>query len=311
MDKMKINSIKADWIADSELNKTVGVWIDTDEGIFFGSAPQGTSDGDFEAVALPINQAVENIMKIVPEIISFDPSDLRALDNYLIEKGGQQMKEFGTNASVALSSAWAKMAARANNKSTPEFLANLLGTEMKMPVPSFNIINGGLHGAFDENGNPYNPIQETMLVPATANDFEEGYWMVMQVFKNLRKVSGETLVGKEGGFSPKQALMKSIEQVKQAIEKSGYKTDDFRLALDCAASEFLKDGLYTPVPGEEAKTAEGMVDFYKELINKSPIKIFSIEDPLDQNDFEGFAKVNEALKDVLIIGDDLYVTQKE
>jgi len=308
---MQIKSIKADWISDSELNKTVGVWIETDEGIFFGSAPQGTSDGDYEAIALPINEAVNNIRKISSKLKMFDPSDLRTMDEYIVSIGGEQMKSFGGNASVALSSAWAKMAAKSKGLSVQEFLADEIGSKMKMPLPAFNIINGGLHGALDKTGKPYNPIQELMLVPATAKTFEEGYWMVMQVFKNLRKVSGEALVGKEGGFSPAQPLPKSMDFVKEAIEKSGYKVEDFRFIIDCAASEFFKDGKYTPVAGESAMTVDEMIDFYKDLVKNSPIKILGIEDPFEQNDFAGFAKITKEMKDKVIIGDDIYVTQKD
>ncbi|MBN2095365.1 MAG: phosphopyruvate hydratase [Candidatus Aenigmarchaeota archaeon] len=308
---MQIKSIKADWIADSELNKTVGVWIETDDGTFFGSAPQGTSDGDYEAVAAPVDEAVKNIREIVPKLMLFDPSDLKTLDEYLVQLGGHQMQSFGGNASVALSSAWAKMAAHSKGVSVPEYLAEELGTRMRMPVPCFNIINGGLHGALDPSGKPYNPIQELMLVPASAESFEEGYCMVMQVFKNLRNATGEALVGKEGGFSPAQHLDWSIGKVKEAIEMSGYETKDFRLALDCAASEFFKDGLYTPVAGDKQRNVEEMVEFYKGLISNSPIKVMSIEDPLDQNDFRGFAEVTKALDGMMIVGDDLYVTQLE
>jgi enolase len=308
---MQIKSIKADWISDSELNKTVGVWIETDEGTFFGAAPQGTSDGDYEAIALPIDEAVNNIRKVITQLKVFDPCDLRSVDEFLVSLGGEQMREFGGNASVAISSAWAKMAAKANGKSVQEFLSDELGTRMKMPLPAFNIINGGLHGALDKTGKPYNPIQELMLVPATAQTFEEGYWMVMQVFKNLRKVSGEALVGKEGGFSPAQPLPKSIDMVEEAITKSGYKNEDFRLIIDCAASEFFKDGLYYPIAGEWGRNVNEMIGFYRDLVKNSPIKIMAIEDPFEQNDFAGFAKITKEMKGMIIIGDDLYVTQEK
>ena len=305
---MRIKSIKAFWLADSELNKTVGVKIKTDKGEFFGSAPQGTSDGIYEAVAVPVDKAISNIQNIIPELMKLDPSDLKGLDGLLRKKGGKQMRMFGTNASVPLSSAWTKMSASACGLATEEYLSKLLGTTPKMPVPSFNIINGGLHGAVDKNGNPYNPIQELMLVPASASSFAEAYETAMKVFGNLRKVSGESLVGKEGGFSPARPLKESIEFVRKAVVKSGFKTKDFRLALDSAASEFFSDGKYIPVSGGKPLDTDGMISFYKTLRKDSPIEIFLIEDPLDQDDFEGFAKAKKDL-DALIIGDDLYVTQ--
>jgi len=308
---MQIKSIKADWVADSELNKTIAVWIETDEGVFFGAAPQGTSDGDYEAIALPVEEAVQNVRRIIPQIMLFDPTDLRVLDGHLADLGGEQMKNFGGNASVALSSAWAKMAAKSREMKVCEFLSEQLGTKMKMPVPCFNVINGGLHGALDSSGRPYNPIQELMLVPASAKTFEEGYWMIMQVFKELRNSSGESLVGKEGGFSPPQPLVRSIEMIKEAIEKAGHKTSDFRLALDCAASEFFKDGLYFPVTGERGKIVGEMFEFYRELVRNSPIRIISMEDPFEQNDFCAFAELMRELNGVMIVGDDLYVTQLE
>jgi len=310
---MEIKSIKADWIADCELNKTVGVWIKTDDGVFFGSAPQGTSDGDYEAVALPVEQAIEKIRNALPDIINFSPADLRKLDEYLMHYGGPRMMHFGANASVALSSAWAKMAAKASGLELYEYFAQELGTEIKMPVPCFNIINGGLHGAVDGQGKPYNPIQEIMLVPARAETFEEAYSKSMAVFKWLKKITGETLVGKEGGISPKCGLMESILKIKEAIEWSGYEARDFRLALDCAASEFFDSsiGKYTPVLGGEPKDVEEMICFYRELLANSPIWILSIEDPFEQNDFEAFARFTSEFKEVISVGDDLYATQTD
>lgn len=305
---MRIISIKAFWLADSELNKTVGVKITTDKGEFFGSAPQGTSDGIYEAVTVPVEKAIANIQKLVPELMKLDPANLKELDVLLQKKGGKQMKRLGTNASVPLSSAWTKMSAEANGLPPEKYLSKLLGTKPKMPVPSFNIINGGLHGALDKKGKPYNPIQELMLVPASAQTFAEAYEMAIKVFGKLRKVSGESLVGKEGGFSPARPLKESIEFVRQAVIKSGFRIEDFRLALDSAASEFFSNGKYTPVSGGKTIDADGLISFYGKLMEWSPIEIFSIEDPLEQNDFEGFAKVKKEL-DALIIGDDLYVTQ--
>ncbi len=314
---MKIISIDANWVGSSELGKSVGVWIKTDKGEFVGYAPEGTSAGKYEAKLVLVNEAVKNIQAQIPHLVKSDPSDLKSLDNYLIELGGHQMQRFGGNASVALSSAWAKMAAATNGKTVVEYLAEYLGTQPKLPLPAFNVINGGFHGALDKGGKPYNPIQEIMIVPAGAVSFEQDYDNVITFFKELRKVSGETLVGKEGGFSPAKPLEASIDMVAESIEKAGFRTDDFRLAIDAAASEFYDEttGLYLPVKKGKELDVGGMISFYSDLIKKSPVKIFSLEDPLAEHDFDGFAQLKKEFKEkkynVILIGDDLYVTQKE
>ncbi len=325
---MEILSIQPNWIADSELNKTVEVRIATDQGIFSGSAPQGTSAGSYEAFSEEPEIAVMNLEEIVPTIMRFDPADLRTLDTYLQERGSYRMERFGANAAVALSSAWAKMAAAANNMQLHHYLAGFLGAsdnahqsgnqhqsniphQPRMPVPAFNIINGGAHGGIDEHGNPYNPIQEIMLVPYSANTFEQAYSMAMNVFQQLKEVSGEALVGKEGGISPQKPLEESLDLIASAIRKSGFQPTDFRLAIDVAASEFYHAGAYHPAIGKQQRDVAGMIEFYRNLIDASPIQIMSIEDPLAEHDFEGFAMLSKALSGVLVIGDDLYVTQME
>ncbi len=309
---MKIKDIKANWIADSNMGKSVGVWIYTDQGYFFGAAPQGTSSGKYEAKVVNIDEAIENINAAIPEIIKINPLDLDSLDKYLVRIGGSRMEKFGANASVALSSAWAKMSAAASNKTLWRYLADTLETEPRIPVPMFNIINGGLHGAIDKDGDPFNPIQELMLIPTSAEFFEQGYLMVIQVFHALRSISGESLVGLEGGFSPPQSLETSIQMIQKAIKYAGFNTDNFQLAIDAAASEFYKDGFYMPQKDGDRKKIKEMVEFYKNLIKESPIKIFSIEDSLAEDEFEGFALLNKELKDdTLLVGDDLFVTQTE
>ena len=222
------------------------------------------------------------------------------------------MRHYGGNVAIALSSAWTKMSAFANNMSTEEYIAKLLGTKPKIPLPCFNLINAGLHGAFDKKNKPFNPIQELMLIPV-SDSFEQGYEKIMLVFQNLKKISGESLVGKEGGISPKLPFTKSLQLLEKSIKEAGYMTRDFRVALDAAASEFydIETKKYTPVSGEKPKNIDEMIDFYKKLVKNSPIKFFSVEDPFNQNDFSSFAILQRELRNIILFGDDLYATNLE
>ncbi len=308
-------------VLDSRGNPTVEVEVYTESGAM-GRAlvPSGASTGEYEAVELRdgdkdrylgkgVLKAVENVNeKIASEIIGFDVTDQVAIDNYLIELDGTENKgNLGANAILGVSMAVARAAA--------DFLeiplyAYLGGFNAKtLPVPMMNIINGGAHA--DNNVD----IQEFMIMPVGAENFREALRMGAEIFHSLKavlKAKGlNTAVGDEGGFAPNLGSNEeALQTIIEAIEKAGYKPgEQVRLAMDAASSEFYnkEDGKYHLSGEGVVKTSAEMVDFYENLVNKYPI--ISIEDGLDENDWEGHKMLTERLGDrVQLVGDDLFVT---
>ncbi|KEF40247.1 enolase [Schinkia azotoformans MEV2011] len=308
-------------VLDSRGNPTVEVEVYTESGAM-GRAlvPSGASTGEYEAVELRdgdkdrylgkgVLKAVENVNeKIASEIIGFDVTDQVAIDNYLIELDGTENKgNLGANAILGVSMAVARAAA--------DFLeiplyAYLGGFNAKtLPVPMMNIINGGAHA--DNNVD----IQEFMIMPVGAENFREALRMGAEIFHSLKavlKAKGlNTAVGDEGGFAPNLGSNEeALQTIIEAIEKAGYKPgEQVRLAMDAASSEFYnkEDGKYHLSGEGVVKTSAEMVDFYENLVNKYPI--ISIEDGLDENDWEGHKLLTERLGDrVQLVGDDLFVT---
>ncbi len=308
-------------VLDSRGNPTVEVEVYTESGAM-GRAlvPSGASTGEYEAVELRdgdkdrylgkgVLKAVENVNeKIASEIIGFDVTDQVAIDNYLIELDGTENKgNLGANAILGVSMAVARAAA--------DFLeiplyAYLGGFNAKtLPVPMMNIINGGEHA--DNNVD----IQEFMIMPVGAENFREALRMGAEIFHSLKavlKAKGlNTAVGDEGGFAPNLGSNEeALQTIIEAIEKAGYKPgEQVRLAMDAASSEFYnkEDGKYHLSGEGVVKTSAEMVDFYEDLVNKYPI--ISIEDGLDENDWEGHKMLTERLGDrVQLVGDDLFVT---
>lgn len=308
-------------VLDSRGNPTVEVEVYTESGAM-GRAlvPSGASTGEYEAVELRdgdknrylgkgVLKAVENVNeKIASEIIGFDVTDQVAIDNYLIELDGTENKgNLGANAILGVSMAVARAAA--------DFLeiplyAYLGGFNAKtLPVPMMNIINGGAHA--DNNVD----IQEFMIMPVGAENFREALRMGAEIFHSLKavlKAKGlNTAVGDEGGFAPNLGSNEeALQTIIEAIEKAGYKPgEQVRLAMDAASSEFYnkEDGKYHLSGEGVVKTSAEMVDFYENLVNKYPI--ISIEDGLDENDWEGHKLLTERLGGrVQLVGDDLFVT---
>ncbi|HHY72318.1 MAG TPA: phosphopyruvate hydratase [Bacillus bacterium] len=308
-------------VLDSRGNPTVEVEVYTESGAM-GRAmvPSGASTGEYEAVELRdgdkdrylgkgVLKAVENVNeKIAPEIIGFDVTEQVAIDQYLIELDGTENKgNFGANAILGVSMAVARAAA--------DFLeiplyAYLGGFNAKtLPVPMMNIINGGAHA--DNNVD----IQEFMIMPVGAESFHEALRMGTEIFHSLKavlKAKGlNTAVGDEGGFAPNLGSNEeALQTIIEAIEKAGYKPgEQVKLAMDAASSEFYnkEDGNYHLSGEGVVKTSAEMVDFYENLCNKYPI--VSIEDGLDENDWEGHKLLTERLGDrVQLVGDDLFVT---
>ena len=307
-------------ILDSRGNPTIEVEITTEEGVVGRAAvPSGASTGEHEAVELRdgdkarwlgkgVEQALTNIEnEIGPQLIGLDVFDQRGIDLRMIELDGTPNKgRLGANALLGCSLAVANAAARCSGQPLYRYIG---GTGARdLPVPMMNVLNGGSHA--DNNVD----IQEFMVVPVGAKSFAEGLRCGTEVYHTLKKVIQSrglaTGVGDEGGFAPNLASNeKALELLAEAVEKAGYALgDDVVLALDVAASEFHKDGLYH-IDGED-KDAAAMVGYYEGLAERFPL--FSIEDGLDENDWAGWAALTTAMGEkTQLVGDDLFVTNVE
>ena len=317
----KIKSIVARQIFDSRGNPTVEVDIIT-ENLVIGRAavPSGASTGEYEAVELRdggndyhgkgVLKAVSNINNIISkELIGKSVFDQKSNDHLMISLDGTENKsKLGANAILGVSLAMAKAAANEKNISLFRYLhpnANML------PVPMINIINGGSHSDA--------PIafQEFMIIPVSADSFSNAMKMGSEIFHSLKEVLKSrglsTSVGDEGGFAPKlNGTEDAIETIEIAVNNSGYKFgEDILIALDCASAEFYKDGYYdyTIFEGSEGKLRDSkqQAEYLSDLSKKFPI--ISIEDGMDENDWEGWKFLTELVGDtVQLVGDDLFVT---
>jgi len=319
----KIVDVKAFEVLDSRGNPTVEADVILASGaVGSACAPSGASTGSREALELRdgdksrymgkgVLKAVANINDIIkPLLVGMDAADQRAIDNAMIEADGTENKaKFGANAILAVSLAAAKAVAVAKNIPLYQHIADINGTpgQYSMPVPMMNIINGGEHA--DNNVD----IQEFMVQPVGAKTFSEALQVGAEIFHTLKKVLQEkglnTAVGDEGGFAPDLASnADALAVIKIAVEKAGYALGtDVTLALDCAASEFYKDGQYNLAGEGKIYTAEGFNDFLVELCDQYPI--ISIEDGLDESDWAGWKDQTEKLGDkIQLVGDDLFVT---
>ncbi|MCX5997389.1 MAG: phosphopyruvate hydratase [Chloroflexi bacterium] len=316
---MKIKSISAREIIDSRGNPTIEVEVSLDNGAYGKAAvPSGASTGKYEALelrdgdkkrygGLGVLKAVDNVVKIIqPELSGFDASSQEKLDTRLIELDGTPDKShLGANAILGVSMAAAHAAANSVNKPLYRYMGG--EAAIILPVPMMNILNGGKHA---ENSTD---LQEFMVMPTGAKSFSQAMQIGCEVYHSLKKVIKQkklnTNVGDEGGFAPSLPSNKeAIELILAAVEMAGYKPgSDCHIAIDGAASSFYKDGKY--VLEREGKTLSGaeMVDFYADWVSKYPI--ISIEDGLDEDDWEGWVLLTQKLgKKVQLIGDDLYVT---
>lgn len=319
----KIINIKAREVMDSRGNPTVEADVSL-EGGFFGTAcaPSGASTGTREALELRdgdksrfmgkgVLNAVANINGPIKEaLLGMDATDQRALDEKMIELDGTENKEkLGANAILAVSLAAAKAGANAKGIELYEHIAELNGTAGKfsMPLPMMNIINGGEHA--DNNVD----IQEFMVQPVGFKSFGEGLRAGAEIFHNLKKVLQakglNTAVGDEGGFAPDLASnADALAVIKEAVSNAGYELGkDVTLALDCASSEFYKDGKYDLAGEGKVFSAEEFSDYLAELCDQYPI--VSIEDGQDESDWAGWKYQTEKLgAKVQLVGDDLFVT---
>lgn len=320
---VKIQSVYAREVLDSRGNPTVEVEVTGDDGSF-GRAivPSGASTGVHEAVELRdgdatryngmgVSKAVDNVNTIIAkEVIGKEVTSQREIDEMMIALDGTPNKsKLGANAILGVSLAVARCAANSLHMPLYRYIGG--ANAHVLPTPMMNIINGGAHA--DNNVD----FQEFMIMPVNAPSFKEAIRMGAEVFHALKKVlKGKglnTAVGDEGGFAPNLASNEeAIQTILEAIETAGYQPGvDVKLAMDVASSEFYQDGKYT-LPGENNKTftSKELVDFYVELCDKYPI--ISIEDGLDQDDWEGWDYLTEKLGSrVQLVGDDFFVTNTE
>ena len=317
--KTNIKNIKAREILDSRGNPTVEVDVFLENGVFGRAAvPSGASTGEYEAAELRDNDksrysgkgvlnAVNNVNdEINKTLIGTDVNDQTKLDNTLINLDGTQNKSrLGANAILGVSLASARAASAVNNIA----LYKHLGTtnDFIMPVPMMNILNGGSHA------NNTVDIQEFMIFPFGASTFSEALRIGTEIFHKLKselhKKGLNTAVGDEGGFAPNlRSNEEAIEIILKSIEKAGYKPgEEVFLALDVAASELYENGEYNLMSENKAFSSSEMTSYLESLVEKYPI--ISIEDGLDENDWDGWKKLTKSLgQNVQIVGDDLTVT---
>ena len=317
-----IVSVHARQILDSRGNPTVEVDVETENG-FLGRAavPSGASTGEYEAVELRdggkdymgkgVLKAVANVNDIIAEeIVGMDVFEQNLIDQTMIALDGTPNKsKLGANAILGVSLAVARAAAEELGLPLYRYVGGV--SAHTLPVPMMNIINAGAHSDA--------PIafQEFMIMPVNAKDFSHAIQMGAEVFHNLKKVLHDkglgTAVGDEGGFAPNfKDIEDALDSIKEAVNKAGYKWgEDIKIALDCASSEFYKDGKYDYTIFEGAKgkvrTSAEQADYLAELVAKYPI--ISIEDGMDQNDWDGWKLLTEKIGGrVQLVGDDLFVT---
>lgn len=321
---MEIEKIIARQILDSRGNPTVEADVILKNGAFGRAAvPSGASTGSHEALELRdgdeafggqgVSRAVKNITeKILPAMKGLDASNQELIDQTMIELDGTPNKSsLGANAILAVSLASAHAAAAAKNIPLYQHINQLAGQpEMSLPMPMINVLNGGAHAAHSTD------VQESMIVPIDADTMADAIRIGAEVFYALKKVLNEagypTTVGDEGGFAPnvKNGNQEALELLKTAVEKAGYRLgNDVAFALDVAASEFYVDGRYKLTAEDRILDSTEMIHWLKILIEKYPI--VSIEDGLDEDDWQSWQKLTEELKNTQLVGDDLLVTNVE
>ena len=320
---MKIKRITAREILDSRANPTVEVEIETMSGdCARASVPSGASTGENEALELRDNdlsryagrgtlKAVENVNSIIaPALTGYDVGEQAAIDAALISLDGTENKSvLGANAILAVSLAAAHAAARSYRMPLYRYIGGI--GARTLPVPMMNIINGGAHS------DAAIAFQEFMIRPIGARTFAEALQMGAEVFHSLKKVLREkgfsTAVGDEGGFAPALGnIEEALDAILTAVEDAGYRAgSDITLALDCAASEYYRDGIYdySVFEGERGQqlTSQQQIDYLEQLVCRYPID--SIEDDMSENDWEGWRMLTERIGGrCQLVGDDLFVT---
>ncbi len=314
-----IEFIQAREILDSRGNPTIEVDVFLEDGsVGRAAVPSGASTGEHEAMELRdgdknrylgkgVLDAVGNVRGLESELTGVDATDQILIDRIMLELDGTDNKsKLGANAVLGVSMAVAKAAADSVGLPLYQYIGGVAARTL--PVPMMNVLNGGSHA--DNNVD----IQEFMIMPVGAPSFAEALRYGAEIFHSLKGILGEkglaTSVGDEGGFAPNLGSNReALDYLMMAIEKAGYKPgEDIVLAMDVAASEMFKEGKYhLEAEGGEDWDADQLITFYKDLVENYPI--MSIEDGLDENDWEGWGKMFEALGSrIQIVGDDLFVT---
>ncbi len=325
MDYLEIEKVVGREILDSRGNPTVEAEITLADGtVARGTAPSGASTGEFEALELRdggerylgkgVEKAVNNINTVIAETITgMDASDIYAIDAAMIKADGTKDKSnLGANAILAVSIACARAAAASLDIPLYRFLGGIQGT--KLPVPMMNILNGGAHAdsAVD--------TQEFMIMPVGAPSFKEALRWCAEVFHTLKKLIKDmgdvTAVGDEGGFAPNKLTSdeEAIEKILEAIKAAGFEPGkDFMIAMDAASSEWKSEkgkGFYKQPKSGKEFTSDELIAHWESLVDKYPI--ISIEDGLDEEDWEGWQRMTAKIgHKVQLVGDDLFVTNTE
>ena len=326
MSYLEIEKVIGREIMDSRGNPTVEAEVYLVDGtVGRGTAPSGASTGEFEALELRdgdksrylgkgVQKAVDNINNVINDVLTgMDASDIYAVDKAMIEADGTKDKsKLGANAILAVSIAAARAAATALDIPLYRFLGGIQGT--KLPVPMMNILNGGAHAdsAVD--------TQEFMIMPVGAPTFKEALRWCAEVFHTLKKLIKDmgdvTAVGDEGGFAPNKLTSdeEAIEKILEAIKAAGFEPGkDFMIAMDAASSEWKSEkgkGFYKQPKSGKEFTSDELIAHWESLVDKYPI--ISIEDGLDEEDWEGWQKMTKQIgHKVQLVGDDLFVTNTE
>lgn len=326
MDNSTISNIKARQVLDSRGNPTVEAEVFLENG-GYGRAmvPSGASTGAGEALELRdddksryggkgVLKAVWNVNSKIKDVLVGNTSDLRTVDEMMLELDGTKNKSgLGANAILAVSLATAKANARANKQPFYKYIASLAGTEDEMciPMPMMNVMNGGEHASWATD------FQEYMIIPRGAGNIADAVRMGAEVFHTLKSILKDrgypTTVGDEGGYAPKVKYGNNepLECIKLAIEKAGYKFgDDIAIAMDIAASEFYDKDHYVLKTNGDWKSAEDMINWYEWIIDNYPV--ISIEDGLAEDDWTNWKILTERMGDrIQLVGDDLFVTNTE
>ena len=325
MKSLKITKVVGREILDSRGNPTVEAEVYLEDGtIGRGTAPSGASTGEFEALELRdgdksrylgkgVTKAAQNINVIINQVLTgMDASDIYAVDKAMMDADGTKGKtKLGANAILAVSIACSRAAANALDIPLYRFFGGISGN--KLPVPMMNIVNGGCHALSSGLD-----VQEFMIMPVGAPSFKECLRWCAEVFHALASILKErglaTSVGDEGGFAPALASdEEAIETILEAVKKAGYEPGrDFKIAMDAASSEWKtgKVGEYKLPKAGTVYTSDELIEHWKKLVDKYPI--ISIEDGLDEEDWEGWKKLTAELGNkVQLVGDDLFVTNTE
>ena len=322
MNKPQIVRVSAREILDSRGNPTVEATVLLGDGtVGVASVPSGASTGIYEACELRdgdrkrfggkgVTEAVASVNKIIsPALAGSFASDQGEVDRLLCELDGTDNKSrLGANAILAVSLANARAAANFYHLPLYRYLGG--ATQTRLPVPMMNILNGGAHASNNVE------IQEFMIAPVGAPSFAEGLRMGCEIYHTLGKILRSqgyaSTVGDEGGFAPNLSDdEEALELICRAIEESGYDTNHVKIALDCAASEwYTEDGIYRMPKRQKQYNKVELIEYWEKLARKYPI--FSMEDGLDQRDFDGWVTLTERLgNQILLVGDDLFVTNEK